>query len=36
MSLISDAAMEMLKHPDVIRDYMKTILMSVMSEELRQ
>jgi transketolase len=36
MSLISDIAMEMLEHPDVIRDYMKTILMSVMSEELRQ
>jgi hypothetical protein len=36
MSLISDAAMEMLKHPDTIRDYMKTILMSVVGEELRQ
>lgn len=36
MSLITDTAMEMLKQPDIIRDYMKTIFISVVGEELSQ
>jgi hypothetical protein len=36
LSIIADTVMKMLKHPEIIRDYMKALLMSVVMEGLRQ